>query len=64
FNPFLLICVSPCGCGLLGKIPSICLQQLHGISLTLPFFLPAFSSVFPAYLSSALSTGQGSFFIH
>ena len=26
------------------------------------FFLPGFSSVFPAYLSSALSTGQGSFF--
>ena len=27
-------------------------------------FLPAFSLVFPTYLSSALSTGQGSFFIH
>ena len=28
------------------------------------FLFPAFSAVFPTYLGSALSTGQGSFFIH
>ena len=32
-------------------------------SLSLPFCLPAFSLIFPTYLSSTLS-GQGSFFIH
>ena len=32
------------------------------VSATLSFF-PAFSSVYSAYLSSALSKGQGSFFI-
>ena len=33
-------------------------------SLILLLFFSAFNSVLPAYLSSALSTGQGSFFIH
>ena len=38
FNPFLLICVSPCGSGLLAKFRCLCLSGLHGFSLTPPSF--------------------------
>ena len=49
--------------GLPAKFWHVPLLQLHGVSLTSPFFLSAYSLAFPAYLQSALLSVQSSLFI-